>query len=68
MVLCTQIGGYQVNLRVQDINADGSYKDDLHHFFCPAIQAEIHEVSEIVVCMEDLISVSGAGGLSLVWL
>lgn len=56
--VCTQIGGYQVNIRAGDTSTDVKYKDDIHHFFCPAIQAEIHEISEIVVCMEDLITVS----------
>ncbi|GAB1292620.1 Zona pellucida sperm-binding protein 2 [Apodemus speciosus] len=52
------IGGYQVNIRAGDTSTDVKYKDDMHHFFCPAIQAEIHEISEIVVCMEDLITFS----------
>ena len=50
-----------MNIRAGDSSTDVKYKDDMHHFFCPAIQAEIHEISEIVVCMEDLITVSDVG-------
>ncbi|XP_021073669.1 zona pellucida sperm-binding protein 2 isoform X1 [Mus pahari] len=52
------IGGYQVNIRVGDTSTDVRYKDDMHHFFCPAIQAGAHEISEIVVCRRDLVSFS----------
>ncbi|EDL17202.1 zona pellucida glycoprotein 2 [Mus musculus] len=52
------VGGYQVNIRVGDTTTDVRYKDDMYHFFCPAIQAETHEISEIVVCRRDLISFS----------
>lgn len=47
-----------MNIRVGDTTTDVRYKDDMYHFFCPAIQAETHEISEIVVCRRDLISVS----------
>lgn len=52
--VCTQFGGYQVTIRVQD----NSTEEDVHHFSCPLKKMEIHERSEVIVCMEDFVSVS----------
>ncbi|KAL6049109.1 hypothetical protein STEG23_021653 [Scotinomys teguina] len=49
------VGGYQVNIRVQDNTTDVQRKDGLHHFFCPATQTEIFEFSEAVVCTKDFV-------------
>ncbi|NP_001268600.1 zona pellucida sperm-binding protein 2 [Mesocricetus auratus] len=47
-------GGYQVTIRVQD----NSTEEDVHHFSCPLKKMEIHERSEVIVCMEDFVSFS----------
>ncbi|XP_052619494.1 zona pellucida sperm-binding protein 2 [Peromyscus californicus insignis] len=49
------VGGYQVNIRVQDNTTDGQYKGGMYHFFCPAMQTEIFEFSEAVVCTKDFV-------------
>uniref|UniRef100_A0A8C2M8H8 Zona pellucida glycoprotein 2 n=1 Tax=Cricetulus griseus TaxID=10029 RepID=A0A8C2M8H8_CRIGR len=49
-------GGYQVTIRVQDNSTD--IKSGMHHFSCPFMKTEIHEVSEVVVCTKDFVSFS----------
>ncbi|XP_021491364.1 zona pellucida sperm-binding protein 2 [Meriones unguiculatus] len=58
--ICTRrvIGGYQLNIRVQDNNTDVQYKDGMHQFFCPFLKTHIPEKSPIVVCSKDFVSFS----------
>nr|XP_003478241.1 zona pellucida sperm-binding protein 2 [Cavia porcellus] len=51
-------GGHQMNIRVMDNSAASRSGDAIHQFFCPAVQVELHELSESTVCMKDFISFS----------
>ncbi|KAM6166303.1 zona pellucida sperm-binding protein 2 [Erethizon dorsatum] len=51
-------GGHQMNIRVIDNNDASRSGDAIYQFFCPAVQVEIHELSESTVCMKDFISFS----------
>ncbi|XP_012372044.1 zona pellucida sperm-binding protein 2 [Octodon degus] len=51
-------GGHQLNIRVQEDSVATGSKDAIHPLFCPAMQVEMHELSESTVCMKDFISFS----------
>ncbi|KAL1774147.1 zona pellucida sperm-binding protein 2 [Sigmodon hispidus] len=49
------VGGYRVDFRIEGNGTDIRYKDSMHHLICPAMQTEIHELSETIVCTEDFV-------------
>uniref|UniRef100_A0A8C2VFD9 Zona pellucida sperm-binding protein 2 n=1 Tax=Chinchilla lanigera TaxID=34839 RepID=A0A8C2VFD9_CHILA len=50
-------GGHQMNIRVLD-NSAASRSGATYQFFCPAVQVEMHELSESTACMKDFISLT----------
>ncbi|XP_004855962.1 zona pellucida sperm-binding protein 2 isoform X1 [Heterocephalus glaber] len=51
-------GGHQLNIRILDNSAASRPGDTIHQFFCPAVEVELHELSESTVCTKDFISFS----------
>nr|XP_012805834.1 zona pellucida sperm-binding protein 2 [Jaculus jaculus] len=57
---CTKrvLGGYQMNIRVQENSTNTGHGESVYKFFCPVMHEEIHELPESTVCMKDFVSFS----------